>query len=166
MLTTDMVSSSSTAATFDFSDMAGDHTDIDKTDLTGIAPPSDDLTLFRRDRAFSFEFFSFGGDDLLPAPPAQSALSTQLPDPPAMEDHMTTRPRGDSIIFDPSSFQDGGIHEKNAIMKVNAAKKIDAHTPNLLADSRLAAPPLPACVPPAPRASCPPPASLARPVQI
>ena len=29
----------------------------------------------------------------------------------------TRRPRGDSIIFDPSSFQEGGIHEKNALEK-------------------------------------------------
>ncbi len=28
---------------------------------------------------------------------------------------MQGRPRGDSLIFDPASFQDGGIHEKNAL---------------------------------------------------
>jgi len=31
-------------------------------------------------------------------------------------DSITSRPRGDSIIFDPVSFQDGGIHEKTATM--------------------------------------------------
>ena len=30
---------------------------------------------------------------------------------------ITTRPRGDSIIFDPVSFSDGGIHEENALLR-------------------------------------------------
>ena len=28
------------------------------------------------------------------------------------------RPRGDSIIFDPVSFTDGGIHEENALQRL------------------------------------------------
>lgn len=127
--------------------MSGDHNDMEKTDddigdLTGDNAQSDDLAIFKRDRAFSFEFFTFAGDDLLPAPPSSSAPSSSLPDSSDTDDFITGRPRGDSIIFDPVSFQDGGIHEKNAIIKVNAAKEIDATPPALFADSRLAAPPV------------------------
>jgi hypothetical protein len=112
--------------------MSGDHSDSGHRD-DDLPEIPEDLAPFKRDRAFSFEFFSFAGDDLLPAPPA--------PEPPMSDEIVSSRPRGDSIIFDPSSFQDGGIHEKNAIIKVNAAKKVDVHAPSLLADSRLAAPP-------------------------
>jgi len=41
-------------------------------------------------------------------PPSLAPVSVEAP---------TRRPRGDSIIFDPASFQDGGIHEKNALEK-------------------------------------------------
>mmetsp|Transcript_11047 Transcript_11047/g.14436 ORF Transcript_11047/g.14436 Transcript_11047/m.14436 type:complete len:484 (+) Transcript_11047:461-1912(+) len=53
-----------------------------------------------RNRGFSFEFFSFAADE--------SAL---------MENGVAApqRMRGDSIIFDPTSFNDGGIHEENAL---------------------------------------------------
>jgi hypothetical protein len=91
--------------------------DIDNTD--GRVGDPNDLPIFQgRDRAFSFEVFNFsGGDDLLPVPVESSAA---LPDPglgPVSEDYPKSRPRGDSIIFDPSSFQDGGIHEKKALEK-------------------------------------------------
>lgn len=36
----------------------------------------------------------------------------------------TSRPRGDSIIFDPVSFQEGGIHEKNALEKARMRELI------------------------------------------
>ena len=36
---------------------------------------------------------------------------------PVSVEAQISRPRGDSIIFDPASFQDGGIHEKNALEK-------------------------------------------------
>ena len=90
----------------------------------------DDLAPFKRDRAFSFEFFTFAGDDLLPNPPAAPSPAPPLPEP-RMSAHETvgSRPRGDSLIFDPVSFQDGGIHEKNAITKVNAAKKVETPVP-------------------------------------
>lgn len=66
---------------------------------------------FRRDRSFSFEFFSFGidGDDLLP--PIDETN-------PSSETKKVNRIRGDSIIFDPISFHDGGIHETSALMHV------------------------------------------------
>lgn len=63
---------------------------------------------FRRDRGFSFEFFSFGidGDEPLPDPPVEN------------NEHGNHRDRGDSIIFDPISFREGGIHETLALMHV------------------------------------------------
>jgi len=128
------------ASTFDFPEIHGDQKgDDDIADITGSAIP-EDLAPFKRDRAFSFEFFTFG-DDLLPAPPVTPASTAPLPEPAHSEENVSSRPRGDSIIFDPASFQDGGIHEKNAIIKVNAAKDTKAPKPGLLADSRLAAPP-------------------------
>jgi hypothetical protein len=57
-----------------------------------------------RDRAFSFECFAFGINADEPLPPLEQQMSM-----------MQGRPRGDSLIFDPASFQDGGIHEKNAL---------------------------------------------------
>lgn len=60
---------------------------------------------FRRDRGFSFEFFSFGIDaneDLPPVPDGMLPSGNRL--------------RGDSIIYDPTSFCDGGIHEASALM--------------------------------------------------
>ena len=67
-----------------------------------------------RDRAFSFECFAFGINADEPLPPLeQSSMHVQS----LSELGATTggRPRGDSIIFDPSSFQDGGIHEQKAL---------------------------------------------------
>jgi hypothetical protein len=61
-----------------------------------------------RDRAMSFEFFSLG-------------INADEPLPPVSEDGcMFQRPRGDSIIFDPVSFQDGGIHEEKALYRSRA----------------------------------------------
>jgi len=53
-----------------------------------------------RNRGFSFEFFSFAADE-----------STLMENGVAAPQRM----RGDSIIFDPTSFNDGGIHEENAL---------------------------------------------------
>jgi hypothetical protein len=87
--------------------------------LAASASSADDLPIFQgRDRAFSFEVFNFtGGDDLLPLPAetCTSIVSTALL--PVNEEAPMWRPRGDSIIFDPISFQEGGIHEKNALEK-------------------------------------------------
>ena len=58
-----------------------------------------------RDRAMSFEFFSLG-------------INADEPLPSVSDDgFMSQRPRGDSIIFDPVSFQDGGIHEEKVIYR-------------------------------------------------
>jgi len=63
-----------------------------------------------RDRAMSFEFFSFGINADEPLPPA--------PDLPTNSDYSVGgRPRGDSIIFDPCSFRDGGVLEEGSLMK-------------------------------------------------
>jgi hypothetical protein len=120
--------------------MGGD----DKSDDGEITDPSaaphpSDLAIFQRERAFSFEFFNFTGDELLPA---AVTSHTELPHPYSeLEGPLVTRrPRGDSIIFDPVSFQDGGIHEKNALLKVKASS-MESVPEGLLADSRLAATP-------------------------
>lgn len=63
---------------------------------------------FRRDRGFSFEFFSFGIDANEDLPPIPDSLVGSMPS--------GNRLRGDSIIFDPTSFCDGGIHEESALM--------------------------------------------------
>ena len=82
------------------------------------APASADLPLVTggsRDRAFSFECFAFGisADEPLPPLSEQSAATGGE----AREQEMLElpRPRGDSIIFDPVSFQEGGIHEEHAL---------------------------------------------------
>jgi hypothetical protein len=62
-----------------------------------------------RDRGMSFELFSFGMNEFDAAPlyPSFDEYNMQV----------ITRPRGDSIIFDPISFNDGGIHEINALRR-------------------------------------------------
>ena len=70
-----------------------------------------------RSRGMSFELFSFGigVDEPLP-----------LPNPSTVDSMdgrgFMGRPRGDSIIFDPISFSDGGIHETNALIKLGTRK--------------------------------------------
>ena len=61
----------------------------------------------RRERGFSFEFFSLGIDSEEPLPP-----------PTEDDGERWNRVRGDSIIFDPVSFREGGIHETSALMHV------------------------------------------------
>jgi hypothetical protein len=117
----------SSASTFDFPEFGAD-SESDKVEHVDSANAAD-LAVFQRERAFSFEFFNFAGDELLPAAPvSEDTAEHQLPDPAVsgFMDHsdlepIHQRPRGDSIIFDPVSFQDGGIHEKNALLKARAA---------------------------------------------
>ena len=90
-----------------------------------------------------FNFASGGTDDLcLPNPTtsgvaSSSSQQTITQGPPASLTQITGdaiaqqtlppkrgRPRGDSIIFDPVSFQDGGIHEKNALEKARLKELI------------------------------------------
>lgn len=83
-----------------------------------------------RDRAFSFEVFNFaGGDDLLPNPVQSSSMLQTAPLAPVNVEAPAKRPRGDSIIFDPASFQDGGIHEKNALEKARFKDLLPASAP-------------------------------------
>eukprot|EP00578_Thalassiosira_sp_NH16_P027195 CAMPEP_0181085082 /NCGR_PEP_ID=MMETSP1071-20121207/5044_1 /TAXON_ID=35127 /ORGANISM="Thalassiosira sp., Strain NH16" /LENGTH=615 /DNA_ID=CAMNT_0023166869 /DNA_START=341 /DNA_END=2187 /DNA_ORIENTATION=+ len=79
-----------------------------------------------RDRGFSFEFFSFGaGEDggqnnetpLSPVP-SSSACDAAVAGQNAPSKNQQ-RPRGDSIIFDPMSFLDGGIHETSALLHID-----------------------------------------------
>jgi hypothetical protein len=69
-----------------------------------------------RNRAFSFECFAFGINADEPLPPLASHETDSL---------SMGRPRGDSIIFDPTSFQDGGIHEQSALEKARLAPSAD-----------------------------------------
>mmetsp|Transcript_22059 Transcript_22059/g.33686 ORF Transcript_22059/g.33686 Transcript_22059/m.33686 type:complete len:593 (+) Transcript_22059:322-2100(+) len=65
----------------------------------------------QRDRGFSFEFFSFQADELDEVSDLMlggGAASTSSP-------NSKQRPRGESIIFDPTSFDEGGIHEERAL---------------------------------------------------
>ncbi|KAI2504343.1 CCT motif [Fragilaria crotonensis] len=77
---------------------------IHTTNNTPMPVPS--AVFSGRDRAMSFEFFSLG-------------INADEPLPPVSEDGFMfqPRPRGDSIIFDPVSFQDGGIHEEKALFR-------------------------------------------------
>lgn len=67
------------------------------------ATPSD-IPMYRG-RGLSFELFSFG-------------LSNETSNDLNSEALTGGRPRGDSIIFDPISFSDGGIHEETALRKL------------------------------------------------
>lgn len=62
-----------------------------------------------RSRGMSFELFAFSQSE-------QASSS----DPVDMNEEALNggRPRGDSIIFDPVSFTDGGIHEENALQRL------------------------------------------------
>jgi len=101
-------------STFDFSDLSS----ITGGNSDNKASADSDLPIFQgRDRAFSFEVFNFAGDDLLPNPVLSSSMLQAPSLAPVNVEAPTRRPRGDSIIFDPASFQDGGIHEKNALEK-------------------------------------------------
>jgi hypothetical protein len=62
-----------------------------------------------RNRGMSFELFNFAHGEILPSS-----------DPVDLKEEALNggRPRGDSIIFDPVSFSDGGIHEENALQRL------------------------------------------------
>ena len=74
---------------------------------------SSSTDLLGRDRAMSFEFFSFGlnADEPLPHIPEGTD------DVVNHEFVQSGRPRGDSIIYDPCSFREGGIHEEKALLR-------------------------------------------------
>lgn len=132
----------SSASTFDFPEFGAD-SESDKVEHVDSANASD-LAVFQRERAFSFEFFNFAGDELLPAAPvSEDTADHQLPDQAVSGfmglsdmEPIHQRPRGDSIIFDPVSFQDGGIHEKNALLKARTAS-IGSATDALLLENKL-----------------------------
>jgi hypothetical protein len=68
-----------------------------------------------RGRAMSFEFFSFGINADEPLPPVPVISGTEQV-APAFQ-----RPRGDSIIFEPDSFRDGGVLEEHALKSRTAS---------------------------------------------
>jgi len=90
--------------------------------LSKIKKESDPNADTFRSRGMSFELFSF---------------TTGLEASDLKSEALTGgRPRGDSIIFDPISFTDGGIHEENGLRKRNASPMfngtdgIDLFNPN------------------------------------
>lgn len=112
--------------------MAGDHNVHDRSDSVDMPPPdSTDFPVLHRDRAFSFDLFNFTHDDLLSS--GGPSTESSHPGAPKHLDDISPllhpRPRGDSIIFDPVSFQDGGIHEKNALEKAREAVPSAPHRP-------------------------------------
>jgi hypothetical protein len=82
--------------------------------------PSSSGVFSSRDRAMSFEFFSLGfnADEPLPT-------TTIVSEDGFGFQHQQQRPRGESIIFDPVSFQDGGIHDEKAFFRSSRANSID-----------------------------------------
>jgi len=93
-----------------------------------------------RNRAFSFECFAFGINADEPLPPLEHSNS---------DIRLTGgRPRGDSIIFDPVSFQDGGILEQHALERPT---KTVAEPPKAPKAPPPAAARAPARKPPAPK---------------
>lgn len=106
--------------------------DSGSNNRTNDSQSAEDLPIFQgRDRAFSFEVFNFAGgdDDLLPNPVSSSSLLQAPALAPVSTEAPMRRPRGDSIIFDPASFQDGGIHEKNALEKARLKELLGVAPP-------------------------------------
>jgi len=85
-----------------------DHNNDKNVSFKGDVADNPMSSSFRRDRGFSFEFFSFGIDANEDLPPIPESFAGSVPS--------GNRLRGDSIIFDPTSFCDGGIHEESALM--------------------------------------------------
>jgi len=74
----------------------------------------------QRDRGFSFEFFSFQADELDEVSDLMLGTGTgtqgRAGDGASISStNSKQRPRGESIIFDPTSFDEGGIHEERAL---------------------------------------------------
>lgn len=74
-------------------------------------------SFLRRDRGFSFEFFSFGNDDE-PLPPTPLLMCDSNDGKQINSISIGNRLRGDSIIFDPISFCDGGVHDTSALLHI------------------------------------------------
>lgn len=110
------------------------------TDDNMLPPSSSAAACGRRDRAFSFECFAFGiNADEEPLPPLDPSFSTTA----RSSTGPNGRPRGDSIIFDPCSFRDGGIHEQNALERAHSATKAAATASSNKRSRPSAKPPLP-----------------------
>jgi hypothetical protein len=116
---------------------------LDFDDVSSSPNPPTDAETIGRNRAFSFECFAFGINADEPLPPLEHSTSHMQ----ALGDtNSVGRPRGDSIIFDPVSFQDGGIHEQTALEKVTLDPEV------------VSAPaPTPPIVPPKPKVARPKP---------
>lgn len=115
-----------------------------------------------RNRAFSFECFAFGINADEPLPPLEQSTSNGLM---MLGNNNTStgngssvyhveltmgRPRGDSIIFDPVSFQDGGILEQHALER-SSVTTVPVPTAKTKKPTPIPVPkPKPVCAPPSP----------------
>lgn len=97
-----------------------DHNNDKNVSFKGDVADNAMSSSFRRDRGFSFEFFSFGIDANEDLPPIPDSLVGSVPSGNG------NRLRGDSIIFDPTSFCDGGIHEESALMHTTTKQELSA----------------------------------------
>lgn len=121
-----------------------DHNNDKNVSFKGDVAGNPVSSSFRRDRGFSFEFFSFGIDANEDLPPIPESLAGGVPS--------GNRLRGDSIIFDPTSFCDGGIHEESALMHTTkqelSAEPVPSQQGPLLAPSSTQPEPAPKAVKP------------------
>lgn len=80
-----------------------------------------DFAVFARGRGMSMDFFFMNEDEPLPPAPTLSDLQgcNIIGDLP-LSDAMLRRPRGESIIYDPVSFSEGGILEEKANLRVRS----------------------------------------------
>eukprot|EP00584_Thalassiosira_punctigera_P019239 CAMPEP_0172549516 /NCGR_PEP_ID=MMETSP1067-20121228/18574_1 /TAXON_ID=265564 ORGANISM="Thalassiosira punctigera, Strain Tpunct2005C2" /NCGR_SAMPLE_ID=MMETSP1067 /ASSEMBLY_ACC=CAM_ASM_000444 /LENGTH=537 /DNA_ID=CAMNT_0013336909 /DNA_START=328 /DNA_END=1937 /DNA_ORIENTATION=+ len=89
--------------------------DLDPAVLDFVGPDQHGGTgesSYQRDRGFSFECFTFGINHDEPPPQVPAAAEPVSVAP--LPSRVASRPRGDSIMWDPASL-DGGVHESPAV---------------------------------------------------
>mmetsp|Transcript_9877 Transcript_9877/g.19695 ORF Transcript_9877/g.19695 Transcript_9877/m.19695 type:complete len:553 (+) Transcript_9877:277-1935(+) len=102
--------------------------DLDSNDISALAGGTFEIDFkVNRDRSMSFEFFAFQMDEVEAAEEEEAGLHVDLGNLPMgspLPPHTPSagrRERGDSIIYDPKSFGDGGIHELKVLDTISEA---------------------------------------------